>query len=225
VVLLAAIWRFPPQPAPMRVNFITLPPEASILVDGETLRQPNGTPYTTPCTVDGLPPGRHRVALQDPEGLELDVGEVDFSTTREVFVSGESSPKAETSGSRRLLRKPAIPGATRRRRLEPIVTTGGRSGSLWTWHDHDEPQAAAWCAACSTVLTRACRSSTRPAITARQRPLTPSSHSYRVRVLNSPRYSSRTGRRAAKWAGTNLYLSPPFTSVTGCVGTTLLDLR
>jgi len=87
--LLAAIW-WPRRPsAPVRVNFITVPPEATILVDGEPLQQPDGVPYTTPCTVYGVLPGGHRVVFRYPEGFQMDVGTIDFTTTREVFVSSQ----------------------------------------------------------------------------------------------------------------------------------------
>ena len=98
LVLLAAIWWPRRPPSPVRVNFITVPPEATILVDGELLRQPDGMPYMTPCTAHSLLPGGHRVVLRYPEGYQLDAGTIDFTTTREVFVSGESPPKDEAPG-------------------------------------------------------------------------------------------------------------------------------
>lgn len=93
VVLLGAIWWPRDQAASLHVNFITVPPESTILVDGETLRQPGGAPYATPCTVKELPPGKHRVVFRDSQGLEVDAGIVDFAITREVVATGQSHLK------------------------------------------------------------------------------------------------------------------------------------
>lgn len=69
---------------PVEVNFITEPFEAEIYLDGHQLRDANGQPYRTPCTVFDLPPRPHRVTFRK-EGLpDLVVGKVDFAETREV---------------------------------------------------------------------------------------------------------------------------------------------
>jgi len=34
-------------------------------------------------------PGGHRVVFRYPEGFQMDVGTIDFTTTREVFVSSQ----------------------------------------------------------------------------------------------------------------------------------------
>ena len=81
-------------PKTVSVNFVSAPFEATIYVDGHLLRAPNGEPYHTPCTVSGLPAGRHHVVFQwdansDPSHLsgpdgKLDAGEIDITAKRQV---------------------------------------------------------------------------------------------------------------------------------------------
>jgi eukaryotic-like serine/threonine-protein kinase len=83
------------------VNFVTQPFEARIYVDGQLLRNADGDPCRTPCTVPNLPAGTHQVvfewdAASDPFGVadkdgRLNVGPVDFSKHRHVSVQ----PKAK----------------------------------------------------------------------------------------------------------------------------------
>ena len=48
----AGAWlSFRPQPPRVDVNFIAEPFEATIYLDGVEPTQPDGTSYTTPCTV------------------------------------------------------------------------------------------------------------------------------------------------------------------------------
>ena len=81
-----------PQPAAVElvdVSFVTVPYyyEAKICVDGELLTQGDGTPYTTPCTVEGLAAGPHRVEFErngqrwnaDPRDAAFD-----FARTRQI---------------------------------------------------------------------------------------------------------------------------------------------
>jgi len=75
---------WPRQVARVDVNFITHPYEATILLDGEPLVDPDGTPYRTPCTVPGLPARVHQVSFQLDELGELAVGERDFREVREI---------------------------------------------------------------------------------------------------------------------------------------------
>lgn len=75
--------RVPPGPVEVNVNFITEPYEASILLDGELLRQPDGQPYTTPCTVMGLKAGRHKVIFRRPNAPDIE-RELDLTTARQV---------------------------------------------------------------------------------------------------------------------------------------------
>jgi serine/threonine protein kinase len=71
-------------PQRVTVNFITDPYEAKVLLDDKLLANPDGTPYRTPCTVENLPSGTHRIAFQR-EGLpRWDAGEYDFTTTRQI---------------------------------------------------------------------------------------------------------------------------------------------
>lgn len=75
----------PAPPMSVDVNFVTEPFEATILLDGQLLRAPDGVPYTTPCTVPGLSGGVHRVIFRwDDEAAELDAGQLDFSEHRQI---------------------------------------------------------------------------------------------------------------------------------------------
>ncbi len=76
------------------VSFVSEPFEATIYVDGQLLRMPNGDPYHTPCTVCGLAAGTHHVVFQwdvesDPSHLsgpdgKLDAGNVEFGANRQI---------------------------------------------------------------------------------------------------------------------------------------------
>ena len=66
------------------VSFITQPFEAEILIDGQLLRQPDGTPYRTPCTVPNLPMGPHEVTFRLQGNPDLPAGQIDFNSTQEV---------------------------------------------------------------------------------------------------------------------------------------------
>jgi hypothetical protein len=66
------------------VNFITMPFEADIYLDGTRAVDPQGMPYRTPCTVTALPMRPHRVVFKKNGLPDLDVGVVDFSRQREV---------------------------------------------------------------------------------------------------------------------------------------------
>lgn len=81
----AALALRPARPASVDVNFVTEPFEATILLDGQLLRAPDGVPYSTPCTVPGLPGGAHRVIFRwDDEAAELDAGQIDLSEHRQI---------------------------------------------------------------------------------------------------------------------------------------------
>jgi serine/threonine protein kinase len=82
-------WR--PQPPRVDVNFISEPFEATIYVDGVQVTAPDGTPYTTPCTVRALPGGRRHVLFRHPERDDYDAGYLDLTQTREVIVRWESA--------------------------------------------------------------------------------------------------------------------------------------
>jgi len=68
------------------INFITEAPffEATITVDGQRLDKPDGTPYTTPCTLAHLKPGVHHVVFKHPQLGDLDAGHIDFGRTRQI---------------------------------------------------------------------------------------------------------------------------------------------
>jgi serine/threonine protein kinase len=88
--LAAAAWlSFRPQPPRVDVNFISEPFEATIYLDGAELTQPDGTPYTTPCTARDLPGGRHHVLFKHPERGDYDAGRIDLTQTREITVRWE----------------------------------------------------------------------------------------------------------------------------------------
>jgi eukaryotic-like serine/threonine-protein kinase len=76
-------WMFVPQR--VAVSFVTRPAfEAKIYLDGNLLVDSEGKPYATPCTVDGLSAGTHRVAFQC-EGREMSKAEeYDFSRTGQI---------------------------------------------------------------------------------------------------------------------------------------------
>lgn len=76
-------WRFE-APSRVHVNFITDRFDATIWVDGELMRDFEGNPHTTPCTIGNLTSDVHQVVFKHPDLADLDVGRIDFSQTREV---------------------------------------------------------------------------------------------------------------------------------------------
>lgn len=94
----AGIWRHawarraeapPGAPSRVNVNFITYPFDATITVDGRQLTGADGRPLLTPCTADDLAAGRHRVVFHHADRGQLDYGEVDFQTTRQIVGQAE----------------------------------------------------------------------------------------------------------------------------------------
>lgn len=85
VVIIAGVLFIPRGNKP--INFITEAPffEATITVDGQRLDKPDGTPYTTPCTLSDLKPGVHHVIFNHPQQGDLDVGTIDFAQTRQII--------------------------------------------------------------------------------------------------------------------------------------------
>lgn len=69
------------------VSFITDPFEAEILVDGQLLQKPDGSPYRTPDTVPNLPTGEHDVVFRRKGSPDLPAGRIDFDATQEVEAS------------------------------------------------------------------------------------------------------------------------------------------
>ena len=83
------VWRPQPmadRPQEVQVNFVTEKPffDAEIYLDGARQVQPDGTAYTTPCTIKDLPATVHHVVFRREGVPELDVGPVDFAQTRQI---------------------------------------------------------------------------------------------------------------------------------------------
>ena len=98
-IVLAIVQRWTNQVERVRVNFITEPFEATIQLDGVQVLKPDGTPYTTPCTIPDLPAGSHQVVFQRPPLPDLDAGRIDFSNSRDVDVHWNSKPARDTTDS------------------------------------------------------------------------------------------------------------------------------
>ncbi len=71
----------------MSISFVTYPYEATIYLDDQLLRNAASEPYTTPCTIDGLVPGTHRVAFQWGGQPRQDAGQYDFARTEQIVVN------------------------------------------------------------------------------------------------------------------------------------------
>lgn len=85
VAIVLAMVRFWPSPPPaVDVSFITEPFGATIYLDGRLLMQPDGIPYTTPCTVPSVPARSHRVLFKRADAVDLDIGQIDVAGVREV---------------------------------------------------------------------------------------------------------------------------------------------
>ena len=87
-IALAAALLWPTSPDLVQVNFITDEPlfEATIHLDGRELVRPDGTPFTTPCTVDDVPGRVHHVVLRRDGLPDRDLGKIDFADTRQVVI-------------------------------------------------------------------------------------------------------------------------------------------
>ena len=79
-----SVWWCFAGPAHVDVNFITDRFDATIWLDGEPLRNPDGTLYTTPCIVPGVSAGVHQLVFKYPGLEDLEAGQIDFSKTREI---------------------------------------------------------------------------------------------------------------------------------------------
>jgi serine/threonine protein kinase len=79
----AALWWGAARTSRVEVNFITDPFDATIWLDGQLLRDGDGRPYTTPCTVSGVSARTHHLVLKHLERPDLEIGHVDFATIRE----------------------------------------------------------------------------------------------------------------------------------------------
>jgi hypothetical protein len=81
----AALWWGAVRTSSVEVNFITDPFDATIWLDGQMLRDGDGRPYTTPCTVSGVSARRHHLVFKHPDRPDLEIGHVDFAITRECI--------------------------------------------------------------------------------------------------------------------------------------------
>jgi serine/threonine protein kinase len=93
------VYRWTSPGARVRVNFVTEPFEATIQLDGVLLLKPDGTPYTTPCTIPELPTGSHHVVFRRPAMRDLDVGRVDFRESRDIDVRWNVKPIRDPADS------------------------------------------------------------------------------------------------------------------------------
>ncbi len=87
IVLIAILTGVLLGPRPTQpINFITEAPffEATIMIDGQRLNKPDGTPYTTPCTIPDLKTGVHHVIFKHPQQGDFDAGHIDFQQTRQI---------------------------------------------------------------------------------------------------------------------------------------------
>ena len=87
VVAFLTLW--PRGEQRVAVNFITVPFEAEIYLDGKKAADPRGRPYTTPCTIPGLSTCAHQVVFKRKGLPDLIVGSVDFARQRDVQVNWE----------------------------------------------------------------------------------------------------------------------------------------
>ncbi len=85
--LAAGLGYWASRPPQVHVNFITFPYEATIYLDGRRMAQDDGTPYTTPCTIKGLPARVHHVMFKCEDLPDSDAGRFDFADTRQIEVS------------------------------------------------------------------------------------------------------------------------------------------
>lgn len=83
------------QPEHAHVNFITEAPyfESEIYLDGQPQLQPDGTPYTTPCTIDDLPARVYHVVLKRDGLPDRDLGPIDFRETRQIVLGSGGPPR------------------------------------------------------------------------------------------------------------------------------------
>lgn len=94
VLLLGAIGLWLIRPHRVAVNFITYPFEATIYLDDVIQRDASGNPYRTPCTIDDLRAGAHRVIFKHENLGALDAGLQDFTKQQRI----EKRWKSEIGG-------------------------------------------------------------------------------------------------------------------------------
>jgi hypothetical protein len=89
--------RQPSQQERVRINFVTEPFEATIELDGKQLLKPDGTPYTTPCTVPDIPAKIHHVIFKHEPLSDLNIGQIDFRERRDIEVRWNSDLNSHTA--------------------------------------------------------------------------------------------------------------------------------
>jgi len=77
------------------VNFITMPFEADIYLDGKKAVSPTGEPYRTPCTIPDLPARQHRVVFRKSGYPDIILKEADFAESRDVIASWKENRRAQ----------------------------------------------------------------------------------------------------------------------------------
>ena len=92
-IVLTIVHRWTSQGERVRVNFVTEPFEATIQLDGVPLLKPDGTPYTTPCTVPDVPVGVHRIIFKREPLNDLDIGRIDFRERRDIEARWNPEPE------------------------------------------------------------------------------------------------------------------------------------
>ena len=92
-IVLTIVHRWTSQGERVRVNFVTEPFEATIELDGVPLLKPDGTPYTTPCTVPDVPVGVHRIIFKREPLNDLDIGRIDFRERRDIEARWNPEPE------------------------------------------------------------------------------------------------------------------------------------
>jgi serine/threonine protein kinase len=96
-IVVTTVHRWTGRDERVRVNFITEPFEATIQLDGVPLLKPDGTPYTTPCTIPDLPARSHQIVFQRPPLPDLNVGRVDFKDSRDIESHWDSELPRDTA--------------------------------------------------------------------------------------------------------------------------------
>jgi hypothetical protein len=71
-------------PRRVTANFITTPYEAKIYLDDTLLTDPDGKPYLTPCTVEGISAEEHQVAFEREDSPRWEAGPYDFAHTQQI---------------------------------------------------------------------------------------------------------------------------------------------
>lgn len=79
----AGVWLLTPNH--VSVSFVTEPYEAKIYLDDVLLTDPaDGSPYTTPCTIDDLTATPHRVSFEHEGERHWEAGQFDFARTQQI---------------------------------------------------------------------------------------------------------------------------------------------